>query len=77
MAALGTLLLSILDKVLGLFSKQGDANAAAVSKQGGVDAERSASLAAQNTALQAQVAAAVNAPKTTDDVIARADKGTL
>ena len=68
---------NIINGILGLFIKQADANAAAVQKQAGVDAETSASLAAQNKALAAQNAAIVSAPKTIEDVQAEMRKGTF
>jgi hypothetical protein len=70
-----TAALGILNKILGFFSSQSDANAAAVQEQDGVDAERSASLAAQVKTLEAEQKAAASAAATTDQTIADLRKG--
>jgi hypothetical protein len=48
--------------VLGLFSKQGDANSTAVIRQAGVDAEESASLTKSVEIAHSQTAAVIDAP---------------
>jgi hypothetical protein len=67
--------LGIVDKVLGLFKSQADANSNAVVKQSGVDAEKSASLSAQVKVVQAENKALVNAPSTEAGTISDLSKG--
>lgn len=57
--------------------KQQDANAAAVQKQGGVDAERAAGLATVNAIQAKQAKAMVNAPSNVDSVVDLARNGGL
>lgn len=68
---------NIINGILGLFTKQADANAAAVHTQDGADATTAASLEAQNKMQAKQTAAVVNAPPDVAGVIAAADKGEL
>lgn len=72
-----TAILDIVDKVLGLFRGQQDANAAAVVKQSGVDAERAAGLATVNVTQEAQTKAIVDAPSDAGGVADLARKGGL
>lgn len=72
-----TAILDIVDKVLGLFRGQQDANAAAVVKQSGVDAERAAGLATVNATQEAQTKAIVDAPSDAGGVADLARKGGL
>lgn len=72
-----TAILDIVDKVLGLFRGQQDANAAAVVKQSGIDAERAAGLATVNATQEAQTKAIVDAPSDAGGVADLARKGGL
>lgn len=69
--------LKVIGEALGLFKSQADANAAAVVKQSGIDAERAAGLATVNATQDAQTKAIVDAPSDAGGVADLARKGGL
>jgi hypothetical protein len=67
--------LTVVGKVLGLFQSQADANAAAVQKQAGVDAEKAASLEKSVAVARDQATAVMAAPTTEAGTIVDLRKG--